>query len=90
MVTKNTKGIEVPKIDELEEKGNSVSQAVKGAALVEKTKGRGRKKKTEEETAVRHISVYLTIEQHEKLVEKAKGVNLASLIKNILNEKGMI
>lgn len=91
MVIKNTKGIELPKIDELEEKANSVPQAVKGAALAEKTKGKGgRKKKTEDEKAVRHVSINLTKEQHEELLRKAKGVSLSSLIKTVLVEKGLL
>ena len=49
MVTKNSKPIELPKIGELDDE-SKVNQAVKGAALNERVKSKGgRKKKSDEE-----------------------------------------
>lgn len=90
MVTRNSKRIELPQIGELEE-SNKATQAVKGAALSERGKSKaGRKKKSDEEKASELLAVYVTVEQKKKLDENAKGVNISSLIKALLIEKGLI
>lgn len=90
MVTKNLKKIVLPQIDELEGNDN-LSQVGKGAALVEKTKGRGgRAKKSDEEKATEYIPVYVTKDQKATLTKNAKGASLSSLIKALLVEKGYL
>lgn len=90
MVTKNQKKIVLPQIDDLEGNEN-LNQVGKGAALVEKTKGRGgRTKKSDEEKATEYIPVYVTKEQKANLTKNAKGASLSALIKTLLVEKGYI